>query len=53
MKVVLIVLAALAGGVFLLAKNGHAFSDASAASQTAGGQPHVHCSAGCNTDVVQ
>jgi hypothetical protein len=52
-KVVLIVLAALAGGVFLLAKNGHAFSDASGASQTAGGQPHVHCSAGCNTDVVQ
>jgi hypothetical protein len=52
-KVVLIVLVALAGGAFLLAKNGHFSFYAYSASQNADGQSQVHCYAGCNTDVVQ
>jgi hypothetical protein len=52
-KVALIVVVALAGGAFLLAKNGDFSFYAYSVSQNAAGQSQVHCYSDCNTDVAQ
>ena len=53
MKTLLIILGVLALGGFLLAKTGTFSYYAYSVSQDADGRQHVHCYAGCNTDVVQ
>jgi hypothetical protein len=50
---VLVVLMVLAGGIYLLAKSGSFSFYAYSVSHETAGQSHVHCYAGCNTDVVR
>ncbi len=53
MKVGLLVILVLAGGAFLLVKNGSFSFYAYSVSQDANGRSQVNCYAGCKTDVVQ